>query len=90
MWGRMWSFGCGSGSRSGHERDPERERRVRADGARKRSARRWTNHGMSPSASFKRRETEEYDRRSASFSSARSSYTGSSSSFRAGFLPVKD
>ncbi|KAE8810191.1 ABC transporter B family member 25 [Hordeum vulgare] len=44
---------------------------------------------MSPSASFNRRETEEYDHRSASFSSARSSYAGSSSSSGAGFLPVK-
>ncbi|KAE8811389.1 Jasmonate O-methyltransferase [Hordeum vulgare] len=44
---------------------------------------------MSPPASFNRRETEEYDRRSASFSSARSSYAGSSSSSGAGFLPVK-
>ena len=89
MWGRMWSSGRGSGSRSGRERDPERERRVRSDGARKRGARKWTNHGMSPPASFNRRETEEYDRRRASFSSARSSYAGSSSSSGAGFLPVK-
>ncbi|KAE8802753.1 ABC transporter B family member 25 [Hordeum vulgare] len=89
MWGRMWSSGRGSGSRSGHERDPERERRIRADGARKRGARRWTNHGMSPPPSFNRRETEEYDLRSASFSSARSSYAGSSSATDAGFLPVK-
>ncbi|KAE8786999.1 CDPK-related protein kinase [Hordeum vulgare] len=89
MWGRMWSSGRGSGSRSGRERDPERERRVWADGARKRGARRWTNRGMSPPTSFNRRETEEYDRRSASFSSARSSYAGSSSSSGAGFLPVK-
>ena len=89
MWGRMWSSGRGSGSRSGRERDPERERRVRSDGARKRGARKWTNHGMSPPASFNRRETEEYDRRRASFSSARSSYAGSSSSSAAGFLPAK-
>ncbi|KAF6996656.1 hypothetical protein CFC21_012974 [Triticum aestivum] len=89
MWGRMWSSGRGSGSRSGRERDPERERRVRSDGARKRGAGKWTNHGMSPPASFNRRETEEYDRRRASFSSARSSYAGSSSSSAAGFLPVK-
>ncbi|KAE8767326.1 abc transporter b family member mitochondrial [Hordeum vulgare] len=85
----MWSSGRGSGSRSDRERDPERERHVRADNARKRGARRWTNRGMSPPASFNRREIEEYDRRSASFSSARSSYTGSSSSSGAGFLPVK-
>ncbi|KAE8802276.1 ABC transporter B family member 25 [Hordeum vulgare] len=76
-------------SQSGRERDPERERRVRADGARKRGARRWTNRGISPPASFNRRETEEYDRHSASFSSTRSSYAGSSSSSGAGFLPVK-
>ncbi|KAI4995301.1 hypothetical protein ZWY2020_035204 [Hordeum vulgare] len=44
---------------------------------------------MSPPASFNRRETEEYDHHSASFSSARSSYAGSSSSSGAGFLPVK-
>ncbi|KAE8811695.1 CDPK-related protein kinase [Hordeum vulgare] len=44
---------------------------------------------MSPPASFNRRESQEYDRRSASFSSARSSYAGSSSSSGAGFLPVK-
>ncbi|KAE8784593.1 ABC transporter B family member 25 [Hordeum vulgare] len=89
MWGRMWSSGRGSGSRSDRERDPERKRRVRAGDARKRGAWRWTNRGMSPSASFNRCETEEYDRRSASFSSARSSYAGSSSSSGAGFLPVK-
>ncbi|KAE8788925.1 CDPK-related protein kinase [Hordeum vulgare] len=85
----MWSSGRGSGSRSGRERDPERERHVRVDDARKRDARRWTNRGMSPSASFNRRKTEEYDRRSASFFSARSSYARSSSSSGAGFLPVK-
>ncbi|KAE8798434.1 putative inactive receptor kinase [Hordeum vulgare] len=85
MWGRMWSSGRGSG----RERDPERERRVRADDARKRGARRWTDRGMSSPASFNRHETEEYDRRSAFFSSARSSYAGSSSSSAAGFLPVK-
>ncbi|KAE8819877.1 abc transporter b family member mitochondrial [Hordeum vulgare] len=85
----MWSSGRGSGSRSGRERDLERERRVRTDGARKRGARRWTNRGMSPPASFNLRETEEYDRRSMSFSSARSSYAGSSSSSGAGFFPVK-
>ncbi|KAE8792020.1 CDPK-related protein kinase [Hordeum vulgare] len=90
MWGRMWSSGRGSDSRYGRERDPESERRVRADGTRKRGARRWTNRGMSPPASFNHRETEEYDRRSVSFSSARSSYAGSSSSLGAGFLPVKN
>ena len=89
MWGRMWSSGRGSGSRSGRERDPERERRVRSDRARKHGARRWTYHGMSPPPSFNRHETEEYDRRRTSFSSARSSYAGSSSSSAAGFLPVK-
>ncbi|KAE8798742.1 cdpk-related protein kinase [Hordeum vulgare] len=85
----MWSSGRGSGSRSGRERNPEREQRVRANGARKRDARRWTNRGMSPPASFNRHETEEYDRRNASFSSVRSSYAGSSSSPGAGFLPLK-
>ncbi|KAE8770260.1 ABC transporter B family member 25 [Hordeum vulgare] len=44
---------------------------------------------MSPPSSFNRRETEEYDRHSTSFSSARSSYAGSSSSSGAGFLSVK-
>ncbi|KAE8810704.1 CDPK-related protein kinase [Hordeum vulgare] len=85
----MWTSGRGSGSRSGRERDPERERPVWTDDARKRGTRGWTNRGMSSPASFNRRETEEYDRRSASFSSARSSYAGSSSSSGAGFLPVK-
>ena len=85
----MWSSGRGSGSRSGRERDPERERCVWSDGARKRGARKWTNRGLSPPASFDRRETVEYDRRRASFSSARSSYAGSSSSYGAGFLPVR-
>ncbi|KAE8772725.1 Jasmonate O-methyltransferase [Hordeum vulgare] len=59
----MWSSGRGSSSRSGGGRDPERERRVRSDAARKRGARRWTNRGMSLPASFRVRETEEYDRR---------------------------
>ncbi|KAE8775176.1 CDPK-related protein kinase [Hordeum vulgare] len=85
----MWSFGRSSDSRSDRERDPERERLVRTDVARKRDARRWTDRRMSPPASFNRRETEEYDRRSTSFSSARSSYAGSSSSSGVGFLPVK-
>ena len=85
----MWSSGRGSGSRSGREIDPERERRVRSNGARKRDARKWTNHGLSPPASFECRQTEEYDRRRASFSSARSSYAWSSSSSGAGLLPVK-
>ncbi|VAH62271.1 unnamed protein product [Triticum turgidum subsp. durum] len=89
MWGRMWSSGRGSGSKSGDGRDPERERRVRSDIARKRGARKWTNRGMSPPPSFQRSETEEYDHRHTSFSSARSSYAGSSSSSGAGFLPVK-
>ncbi|KAE8819144.1 Jasmonate O-methyltransferase [Hordeum vulgare] len=44
---------------------------------------------MSPPASFRRSETEEYDRRRASFSSARCSYAGSSSFSGAGLLPVK-
>ncbi|KAE8802209.1 ABC transporter B family member 25 [Hordeum vulgare] len=49
-------------------------------------ARRWTNRGISPPASFRRSETEEYGRRRASFSSL---YAGSSSSFGASLLPVK-
>ena len=97
MWGRMLSSRRGSGSRSGGCSDPERERRVRSDGTRKRGARKWTNRGLSPPASFRVRETDEYDRRhgrtpssGASFSSAaRSSYAGSSSSSDAGLLPMK-
>ncbi|KAE8776680.1 CDPK-related protein kinase [Hordeum vulgare] len=85
----MWSSGRGSGSRSDGGSDPERERRVRSDAARKRGARRWTNRGISPPASFRRSETEEYDQRRTSFSSARSSYAGSSSSSDADLLPVK-
>ena len=54
MWGRMWSSGGGG--------DPERERCVRADGARKRTARKWTNQGLEPPSRLLRRETEEYDR----------------------------
>ncbi|KAE8797030.1 CDPK-related protein kinase [Hordeum vulgare] len=49
----MWSSRRGSGSRSDGESDPERERHVRSDGARKRVARRWTNCGISPPASFR-------------------------------------
>ena len=89
MCGRMWSSERGSSSRFGSGRDLEHERRVRSDGAWKRGARRWTNRGMSPPASFRRSETEEYDRRRASFSSARSAYAGSSSSSGTGLLPVK-
>ncbi|KAE8781650.1 CDPK-related protein kinase [Hordeum vulgare] len=70
----MWSSGRDSGSRSGGGSDPERERR---------GARRWTNRGMSPPASFLVRETEEYDRRHGS------SYADSSSSSCARPLPVK-
>ena len=60
----------------------------------RRGARKWTNRGLSPPASFRVRKTEEYDRQRASsvasFSSAaRSSYAGSSSSSGAGLLPVK-
>ncbi|KAE8817981.1 CDPK-related protein kinase [Hordeum vulgare] len=79
----MWSSGRGSGSRSGGGSDPERERRVRSDAARKRGAQRWTNRDMSPPASFLVRETEDYDRRHGS------SYAGSSSSSDARPLPVK-
>ncbi|KAE8819147.1 cdpk-related protein kinase [Hordeum vulgare] len=88
MWGRMWSFGRGSGSRSGGGSDPERERHVRSDAVRKRGARRWTNRGMSPAASFRRSETEEYDRpRVLLF---REMFVcRSSSSSDAGLLPVK-
>ena len=75
MWGRMWSSGRGSGSRSGRERDPERERRVRSDGARKRGARKWTNRGLSPPASFRVRETEEYDRRHGRTPSSAASFS---------------
>ncbi|KAE8792002.1 CDPK-related protein kinase [Hordeum vulgare] len=82
MWGHMWSSGRGSGSRSDDGSDPERERRFRLDATRKRGARRWTNRGMSLPASFRRSETEEYDRRRASFSSARCSYAGNSSSVK--------
>ncbi|KAE8812127.1 ABC transporter B family member 25 [Hordeum vulgare] len=81
----MWSSGCGSGSRSGGGSDPERERRVRSDAARKRGARRWTNRGMSPPPSFLVWEMEEYDRPHVA---AGSSYTGSSSS-SARLLPMK-
>ncbi|KAE8791687.1 CDPK-related protein kinase [Hordeum vulgare] len=73
----MWSSGRGSGSRSGDGSDPERERRVRLDAARKRGVRKWTNHGMSPPASFLVRETEEYDHWHVAVGS---SYAGSSSS----------
>ena len=85
----MWSSGRGSDSRSSGRRDPERERRVWSDGATKRGARKWTNRGLSPPASFQRSEMEEYDCRRASFSFARSSYVGSSSPSGAGLLPVK-
>ncbi|KAE8804848.1 Jasmonate O-methyltransferase [Hordeum vulgare] len=44
---------------------------------------------MSPPTSIRRSETEEYDRRRASFSSARCSYAGSSSSSGTGLLPLK-
>ncbi|KAE8774066.1 CDPK-related protein kinase [Hordeum vulgare] len=81
----MWSSGCGSGSRSGGGSDPERERRVRSDSARKRGARRWTNRGMSPSASFRVRKTVEYDRRQVA---AGSSLAASSYSFTR-LLPAK-
>ncbi|KAE8818464.1 ABC transporter B family member 25 [Hordeum vulgare] len=85
----MWSSGHGSGSRSGGGSDPDRERRVRSNAARKRGARRWTNRGMSPLASFLVREMEEYNRRHGSSSAAGSSYAGSSSSSGARPLPVK-
>ncbi|KAE8813645.1 CDPK-related protein kinase [Hordeum vulgare] len=99
MWGRIWSSGRGSGSRSGGGNDPERERRVRSNVARKRGAKRWTTHGHSPSPSFLVRETEEHDRRhgrtpsSAAGSSSSTpgaySYARSSSSSDARLLPVK-
>ncbi|KAE8769984.1 CDPK-related protein kinase [Hordeum vulgare] len=81
----MWSSGRDSGSRSDDGSDLQRKRRVRSDAARKREARRWTNCGMSPPASFCVCETEEYDRRQVAAGS--SSATGSSSS--APLLPVK-
>ncbi|KAE8817184.1 CDPK-related protein kinase [Hordeum vulgare] len=89
MWGRMWSSGSGSGNRSDGGSDPEREWRVRSNATRKRGARRWINRGMSPPSSFRRSETEEYDRRRTSFSSARCSYAGSSSSSGTGLLLMK-
>ncbi|VAH27925.1 unnamed protein product [Triticum turgidum subsp. durum] len=97
MWGCMWSSGRGSGSRSGGGSDPERERRVRSDDARKRGAGKWTNRGLSPPPCFHVRETDNYDRRhgrtpssaAGSSSAARSSYAGRSSSSGAGLLPVK-
>ncbi|KAE8777254.1 CDPK-related protein kinase [Hordeum vulgare] len=98
MWGRMWSFGRGSGSRSSGGNDPERERRVRSDAARKRGMKRWTNRGLSPPPSFLVRKTEEYDRphgrtpssAAGSSSAARAySYAGSSSSSGTRLLPVK-
>ncbi|XBI00088.1 hypothetical protein VPH35_129253 [Triticum aestivum] len=89
MWGRMWSFGCGSGSRSGGGSDPEVSSQFPKPYV--------LHRGLSPPASFRVRETEEYDRQhgctpssAASFSSAvRSSYAESSSSSGAGLLPVK-
>ncbi|KAE8813959.1 CDPK-related protein kinase [Hordeum vulgare] len=90
----MWSSGRGSGGGN----DPERERRVRSDAARKRGAKRWTNRGLSPPPSFLVRETEEYDCRhgrapssaAGSSSVARAySYAGSSSSSGARLLPEK-
>ncbi|KAE8791204.1 CDPK-related protein kinase [Hordeum vulgare] len=99
MWGRIWSSGRGSGSRSGDGNDPERERRVRSDAATKRGAKRWTNRGLSPLPSFLVRETEEYDHlhgrtpSSAAGSSSSTpgaySYAGSSSSSDARLLPMK-
>ncbi|KAE8784928.1 CDPK-related protein kinase [Hordeum vulgare] len=92
MWGSMWSSGRGSGSRSGGGNDPEQERRVRSDSARKRGAKRWTNRGLSPPPSFLVRETEDYDRRHGRTpsSTARAySYAGSSSSSGARLLPVR-
>ncbi|KAE8795343.1 CDPK-related protein kinase [Hordeum vulgare] len=80
MWGHMWSSERGSGSRSGSGNDPEGERLVRSDAARKCWAKRWTNHGLSPPPSFLVRETEEYDRRHGRTSS---SAVGSSSAARA-------
>ncbi|KAE8816472.1 CDPK-related protein kinase [Hordeum vulgare] len=74
------SSGRGSGKRSGDGSDPERERRVWSDGARKHGDRRWTNRGMSPPAIFRVRETEEYDRRQVAAGSSLAA--GSSSSAR--------
>ncbi|KAE8792696.1 CDPK-related protein kinase [Hordeum vulgare] len=99
MWGYIWSSGRSSGSRSGGDNDPERERRVRSDTARKRGAKRWTNRGLSPPPSFLVRETGEYDHRhgrtpssaagSSSSTSGAYSYVGSSSSSGVRLLPVK-
>ncbi|KAE8783471.1 CDPK-related protein kinase [Hordeum vulgare] len=86
----MWSSGRGG--------DPERERCVRANDARKHAARRWMNQGREPPSSLLRRETEEYDRRhgrTPSSAAGSSSVVGSSSAMRGGgvsgavLLPVK-
>ncbi|KAE8792729.1 ABC transporter B family member 25 [Hordeum vulgare] len=86
MWGRMWI----SGNSSGGGGDPECERCVRANEARKRAARRWTNQGLEPPSSLLRREMEEYDCRHGRMPSpsvGSSSVVGSSSG--AALLPVK-
>ena len=83
MWRGMWLPGRGVGGGD----DSKRRRCVVSDGARKRFARRYTNHGLSPPPSLLRHEMEEYDRRQAllrrglSFrSTASSSFAGASSS----------
>ncbi|KAE8772370.1 ABC transporter B family member 25 [Hordeum vulgare] len=48
MWGRMWS----SSRSSAGDGNPERERCVRMDGARKCTARRWTNQGLKTPSSL--------------------------------------
>ncbi|KAE8772656.1 ABC transporter B family member 25 [Hordeum vulgare] len=86
MWGRMWS----SGRSSDGGENPKSELCVRADGARKRAARRWTNQGLEPPASLLRRETDNYDRlHGRTPSSAAGSSSAATSSSTAALLPVK-
>ncbi|KAE8817305.1 ABC transporter B family member 25 [Hordeum vulgare] len=86
MRGRMWSSGHSSDGGS----DPKRERCVRADGARKHAARRWTNQGLELAASLIRRETDEYDLvHERTPSSATGSSSSATSSSATTLLPVK-
>ncbi|KAE8791449.1 ABC transporter B family member 25 [Hordeum vulgare] len=88
----MWR----SGRNSGGGGDPECDRCIRVDDARKRAARRWKNQGLKLSLSLLHRETEEYDRRhgrTPSSVAGSSSAVGSSSAAGgpsgAALLPVK-
>ncbi|KAE8780222.1 putative ATP-dependent helicase C23E6.02 [Hordeum vulgare] len=75
-----------SGSRKND--DPERDRCVTSDAARKRTARRYTRWGQTPPPPLLHRETEEYDRaRSRLFSD--SSFEASSSRSCSSLPPVK-